>query len=78
MPWGSAGLATELAPFRVAPGEFTAPRSAADGAEREAPGRGAAGLRGEEAGGIESLINCYCIDVSAITRRIWRKIARLV
>ena len=47
----SARLATELA--SLASGEFTTPRSAASGAEREAPGRGAAGLRGEEAGGID-------------------------
>jgi len=41
------GRAIEIAP--LASGEFTPPRSAVNGA-RVAPGRGAAGLTGEEAG----------------------------
>ena len=43
--------AIELAP--LASGEFTTLRSAGDGDERVALGRAAAGLRGEEAGGID-------------------------
>ena len=49
MDGGSVRRAIELALLASRTGEFTPPRSATDGAEREAPGRGAAGLRGEEA-----------------------------